>query len=570
MRKLHVFIFFLLFFSGFSKAQDKTEGAPVTIEISSKYLSPGQEYTLSGQTETGNKSLSVKIEILSGASVLETEEVKTDAAGKYGVTRKAPAGKGFYQAKATGADGKNSDTISFAVVSPVGVGKALAEHFSKPVAFALKGLEVADIIVSNLPLSTAREEFKEKYVELAGKLSGLREQSAEMQTEFVRLMEVLNGHPSVAPETEECFNELQDQIDEMQKEVTDFSWKLSQESQDITSTCDNLDFAIEAIGFASSLLNIESSLAMTVANFASNELITKALDGTVEDEDYRFVAQTTLNAATQVSNPVKLVLGVLLDLGKYVSQKTYDHYCEEMKGPFSGKFYAEFDAGEGMGVWEKYSMDMKGELTLRYDKDGNSKTGFTVTGEFKGAYTNYDFWADVNRVETLPPGIYIIDKRVIYPNSSYFPDREISFGRAEAIAPGNFRVKVKGVIKNDKLLLKFDDKAVINNIATFNKEFFRLIITAVNPALPIPLINVFSFPVAPARSVFVVGMGNEGQVFDLKDTRGKSYEQSKIENTGRRISAKKKFENERNISNNEIRLKTTLDVYIETEDYNEQ
>lgn len=55
-----------------------------------------------------------------------------------------------------------------------------------------------------------------------------------------------------------------------------------------------------------------------------------------------------------------------------------------------------------------------------------------------------------------------------------------------------------------------------------------------------------------ARSVFTVGLG-EGVEFELKAKGSQTY-------------AKKKFDNKRNISNDEIRLRTQLDVSIETED----
>ncbi len=555
MRKFYLFILAFSFSFGLSFAQEGTEGAPVTIEISSKYLSPKQEYTLSGQTETGNKSLSVTIEILSGSSVLETESVSTEITGKYKITRKAPADNGIYQAKVTGADGKISETLSFVVVSPVGASKALAKHFDKPLQLAQKGLETANVIVSSLPPSAAREEFKEKSEEIRQKLLVANERVDALKTEFVKLMEAATEHPSVLEEADKCIGELDGLMEEMRLEAERFSWQVSQKSQEAASNCDNLDFIIETLGYVSKLTSIASSVTETIVGFAKGEAISRTIDAAVTNDDLNFLANATVNAAMSVGDPVGAIIGFTFDLAAYCYKKMYKICCQEMKGPFTGRFYAEFQAGEGKGVWEKYSLAMKGELRLRYGRGGNSKTGFAVTGEFEGTYSDYDFWADVRKVEPLPKDIFLIDTKVLNPISSYVPGERRdgwTLGRIAPLVPGNFRIKVKGVVKDDKLLLKFDDEALVNQVTNAN-EFFQLIVIAGNPIVPIPLIKRFTFPVAPARSIFIVAMGNEGIELELETINGKT-------------GAKKKVKNERQISNNEIHLKTSLDITVQTQD----
>ena len=38
------------------------------------------------------------------------------------------------------------------------------------------------------------------------------------------------------------------------------------------------------------------------------------------------------------------------------------------------------DADPAKGMWNSYDMFMKGNLVLRYEKGGDSKTGFAVSG----------------------------------------------------------------------------------------------------------------------------------------------------------------------------------------------
>ncbi len=567
MRKLFIFTALILLSSGFSKAQEKTEGAPVIIKISSKFLSPGQEYTLSGQTQTGNQSLNVKIEILSGSSVLETEKVQTDATGKYETTRKAPANKGIYQAKVTGADGKRSDTISFAVAPSAGVSKALAEHFDKPIQLAQKGLETANLIVNSLPPSAAKEEFKIKYEDIYNRLSQANEQAEPLKSAFVKLMEAVAENPSVMPDAKKCIDELNGQMKEMQQETERFSWEVSQKSLEQASACDYMAFAVQTLNYVSKMTSIASGITETIMNFGKSEAVSYSIKEATSNEDLQFLANITIKAAISFGNPIGALIGSIVDLSSYVAQKMYKLFCAEMKGPFTGKFYAEFEAGQGKGVWEKYNMSMKGILTLRYGKGRNSQKGIAVTGEFEGYYYDYHFWADITAVEPLPKDILIIDQIIVNPSSGYFSDyitdidkknqekgkkREpVSLGPVAAMTPGNFRINVKGAIKNNKLLLTFDDKAPINQIKNMN-EYFQLILITANPIVPIPLIKTFSFPVAPARSIFIVGLGKEGQEFDLKGTE--------------EIYAEKKITGERTLSDGEIRLNTTLDIQMKTTD----
>lgn len=567
MRTKHFFIFLLLFPLGISKAQETTEGAPIVIRVSSKYLSPGQEYTLSGQTLTGNRSLSVTIEILSGTSVKETETVQTDTFGKYQLTRKAPSEKGIYLARATGADGKLSNVATFAVVNMSWMGEALAEQFDKPILLAQKGLDAAEMIVSALPPSNAKKEFKERYKDVYTKFSEVNEKMGTLKSSFVRLMKVAEQAPAVKEETEKCVDELDAQFEEMRKVTERFSWEVSQKSQDKVSVCEQIDLVLQALKYASFITNIASSISETIMNFAKSEAISGAIEYVTPNEDLQFAAGITVNAALAVSDPVGMVLGALLELTSYCTEQLYKIYCAEMKGPFTGKFYAEFEAGNGEGIWEKYSMGMKGELTLRYGRGGNPKSGFAVSGEFEGFFHDYQFWADVTKVEQLPRNMFLVDQIIINPVSGYFMDKKenldrkfeeegykrktVSLGPAAFLVPGNFHIKVKGVVKGYKLLLKFDDKSAINKITNLNEDF-KMVMIAANPVVPVPLIKTFHFPVAPARSVFIVGMKG-GIEFDLQRTDDQ-------------IDVRKRIDQKRSISNDEIRLRTQLDVSITTND----
>ena len=107
--------------------------------------------------------------------------------------------------------------------------------------------------------------------------------------------------------------------------------------------------------------------------------------------------------------------------------------------------------------------------------------------------------------------MFLVDQIIINPVSGYFMDKKenldrkfeeegykrktVSLGPAAFLVPGNFHIKVKGVVKGYKLLLKFDDKSAINKITNLNEDF-KMVMIAANPVVPVPLIKTFHFPVA--------------------------------------------------------------------------
>lgn len=577
----HLLLFVLIIISGRAGAQEISEGAPVSLTLSGKYFVPGTLYKISGQTEIGKSPVKVKTEIQKDGAVVETFDITTDGKGQFSASRKAPALTGNYTVKVTGADGKKNITATFVVSTAQAIQDALKNEVQGAVMMAFKGLDAAYAMVKKLPPSAASADFKKNYFNTRKGLDDVALKMMNADKDFNSLMGVAAKYPAVLEESQHYIGELETAVKDMENAKADFDKRIKQSEQE-AAICDQLNFISEAAGFISLVLDFQGRIGNIFVSIASDKVMPGALDRMdmsksglkgQELENAKFEVNSAQKALTSTALGFSSAIdfaktGFMLDFLQFCAKGMYGKFCDELKGPFTGSFRAEFDADEGM--WNSYDMAMKGQLVLRYEKGGNSNTGFAVTGEFEGVYTKYDFWEDFEKVEKLPKNMMLLQrKRVIatpidlsaLPAPTVSKDKEtgklktglVNFDInndvgmiARQMLPGSFRIKVKGVVKDNKITLKVDEGAVTNQMNTGQKN--KLILVAASPIVPVPMVKVFEFPMAPAKSVFAVGIGPE-QVFELQETEGQTM-------------AKKKIDNSRKLDNGSIRLRAILDITI--------
>jgi hypothetical protein len=555
------------------------EGAPVKLKLSGKYLAPKTNYVISGSTEIGKKPLELKVEIFQGKAAFDKSTVTTDAKGNFSLKKIAPEKNGPYLVKVTGADGKKFDTASFTVYNPSDIGNVLNKKLYKHIVLAMKGLDAADALVKKLPPSPTRDEFKQHYTDTRKGIDEGASKFLEARKDFVSFVNLAAKYPPVLEETQKYLNQLDASLNDLDAAEKNFEQQIRISEQN-AAICDQLNFLAEAAGFISLVLDFQGKLNNIFINLASDKVMPGAVDRMKitgmdgqELENAKFsinTAQKALTASAFGFNDFKNFAkqGFSLDFIQFCAKGFYGKFCQELKGPFTGTFRGEFD--EGLEMYQSYDMFMKGQLILRYEKGANSASGFAVTGEFEGVYTKYEFWEDFEKIEQLPKGLTLLMRKreTAKPiDLSAIPvptvSKDNNTGKAKAgftnfdinndvgmiarqLLPGSFRIKVKGIVKNDKLTLSIDESALTN--ATNQGQKNKLTIIAASPIVPIPLVKTFDFPMAPAKSVFIVSMGKE-QTFDLQTTNGQVISQKKIANS-------------RNLENNQIRLKGSLDITI--------
>jgi hypothetical protein len=178
------------------------------------------------------------------------------------------------------------------------------------------------------------------------------------------------------------------------------------------------------------------------------------------------------------------------DIAQIGTESMFAEYCEKYEGPMSALFHLEyFEQGER---WYAYDVRLDGRLVLRYQKGGTG-SDIPVRGEFEGAATKFTVWENLIILEPKFRR-YLVERRAFPPVAAPLPAELGLFGKMAASkldAPGvyYFNVPVEGVIRDDKLALKFDDDARADYDAKA-----EVIYIFMEPLLPIPELYVGRFP----------------------------------------------------------------------------
>ena len=212
-----------------------------------------------------------------------------------------------------------------------------------------------------------------------------------------------------------------------------------------------------------------------------------------------------------------LKTGLTGDIGQYLSKILYSKYCDDLKGPISVEFAADFY--NNGAIYSTYKVKLTGDLTLRFNKDAKLKTGTEITGEFSGFRTFYNFMEDVEKVEPFPNGSIAILRKRITPIAVNLNSIKNDLGIiVSSLVPGSFKVGVSALVAGDKLKLMIENNPIFDLETT---EHNQLVLVLTNAILPIPQIKTFDFPIASNKVMMRVALGEGGHTFDLKTVNGK-------------------------------------------------
>lgn len=571
-------LLFVLLLSCF-RVFSQTEGATISMSLSSEYTVPGATYFINGNTQVAKEPVTVKLSIKAPDNKVENIDIVTDSKGYFHVEKTATTPFGKYNLTVTTADNINSQQQELWVLDA----DAIQEEFEKSMAelanVADEGLVEADRLASLMPPSATKEEYQKISDQLKVQLANNKKQFQETTVAFGKYISALGKVPTAYSKAVPYINQIEEQQKLAKENEKNFKDKIAK-SKTNAAYCESLNYLVEAAGFISLYLDFERKIIGTMKNLLSDKAIPGAIDrhdwGKIqgqEQEDYKFKinsAQKTAFALTdKMDGLVKFIsTGLSLDLIQYVGKSVYGKFCAELKGPFTGSFRADFEAGGGQGPWNYYIMNMKGNIILRYEKGGDAQKGFAVKGEFEGVYTGYTFWEDFEKVEPIPPGMMLLAREVIMAKpidvsnisipkvtaangkttlSSKSIDINNDLGLlARQMLPGTFIIKLKGKVINNKVYLTLDKEAMPNytNIGQSN----QLVIVMAQPILPIPFVKTFDFPMAPARSIFFVGMGDQ-QIIELIQE-------------GEQSTGSKEINNVQTLDNGNITVRTKLSIKI--------
>ena len=183
--------------------------------------------------------------------------------------------------------------------------------------------------------------------------------------------------------------------------------------------CDQIDIIINGLKFCDFYLGLVTTPGKFFVDWAKENVPTKlvsmipatrrtpATQQAIESAWKGFVTfspsagKLSGAAAVKASGPENFTAGyefargaqtMLFDLSQYVANRFFEKYCQQFQGPVSGTMSAEF-YHEGQ-TWWRYTVEIQGQLTLRYPKDA-SGDAIALTGEFVGNATKFRSWDDI-------------------------------------------------------------------------------------------------------------------------------------------------------------------------------
>lgn len=181
--------------------------------------------------------------------------------------------------------------------------------------------------------------------------------------------------------------------------------------------CDQIDIIINGLKFCDFYLSMVTTPGKFFVDWAKENVPTKlvsmipaarrtpATQQAIESAWKGFVtfqpSQAKLTGMPGASGAEKFSAGyefargaqtMLFDLSQYVANRFFEKYCQQFQGPVSGTMSAEF-YHQGQAWW-RYTIEIQGQLTLRYPKDA-AGDAIALTGEFTGNAVKFRSWDDI-------------------------------------------------------------------------------------------------------------------------------------------------------------------------------
>jgi len=455
---------------------DISKRAPISLETDSPSVPSGSTIVLRGKTIAIDARRPIGIVVtwlrpLSAAKAAGSAPAPESLSAPYGVDGAfqlayRTSSEGVYRASATSPDGSGNASTEFRVS---GFGEWSAEQ-SKAVGEALDAsselVDALEQLVAAQQDSPARRRFEDK-------LKPLRKALAERKTVGKSVADSLDFYGRIAGEVglaAPAFEPLTRAVKEFRRESAEVLVQIraaTAEAKARNRGCEDLVKVEEGFKLLSTMINFaskfhETLLAFTI-DFATSVAANKApascgdsckfaLTQAVKQRDW---IKTGAEQARERSFAAKAffdgVPGFLADTGAFASHALFDHYCERFEGPLDAATKVEFfKNGE---IWWRYTIKIKGLMTLAYKKGADPKQPIPMAGHLVGTGTEFTVAEDALRVlhARLLAGATVIG-RTTAPIG--FPFLDFPGAVALQSVPTAFFMVVEGELANGVLKLK--------------------------------------------------------------------------------------------------------------------
>ncbi len=511
-----------------------TEGNPVLVKAA-PYIAPENgPVEISGTVASTKKEQQVSIVITLPGSQDLVYKINTNAGGSFLFTFTNTAQQGLYTVSATPEDGKITAKDSFYILSTKAVATEIQKTQSKITTTIQRSIEVFLNKAKDLPKDDGLNERINKLDALKIKLSKTKSDDESIATQLKDLLEEWKKAPAALAYIQKTHIKKLDVLREEVNEKMPLIEKKISQFENVSKTCELINLTTELFGYISFCLDFKGRGINIVNNLLSDKVLPGMLDRDPvigSDETAKMKINTTQKSLIAITGGAAgtvefLKTGLSGDIGQYLSKILYAKYCDDLKGPISVEFAADFyNNGQ---IYSTYKVKLKGDLTLRFNKDARLKEGTEITGEFSGFRTFYNFMEDVEKVEPFPAGSVVMLRKTITPIAADLNKIKNDLGIVvSSLVPGSFKVAVSALVSGSKLQLHVVNNPIFDLETTENN---RLVLVLANALLPIPNIKTFDFPIASNKIMLRVALGEGGHSFDLKNEKGKYTLKTTISN----------------------------------------
>lgn len=477
---------------GVAQSQLEKAPAPIAVAVTPSPAAAGSSVSIHGSSIVLDGFTTIQIAVHPPQGEPAALKAELNASGEF-TTSYTVASAGSYKVVATSPDGKATAEANISVIAAVGVTEQSTQAMQQQVAEARDGVTRLAEVISQQQPSPPQAELTEMLEDLA---AGLEQAPVvKLRQGLVPLDKLIQQHPAALSELQPAYDALAEAAataEEMTPELRD-----RLQNVQVNRLCEDIHVANEALGFVSLAMSATLSAVTTLMNVFVDKTLPDRVLGSVPElaanPGQKFVIAELIKqaygGAQGYASFAQAQVGLVNDIAQFATESMFAEYCEKYEGPISALFHLEyFEQGER---WYAYDVKLDGRLVLRYQKGGTG-SDIPVRGEFEGAATKFTVWENLIILEPKFRR-YLVERRAFPPVAAPLAAELGLFGKTAASklgAPGvyYFNVPVEGVIRDDKLALKFDDALVDYDAKA------EVIYIFMEPLLPIPELYVGRFP----------------------------------------------------------------------------
>lgn len=485
----------------------------VTLELSSSSIFTGSAIRFTGESIRYKQYGSVEISI-NGPSVNELRTATLGSNGEFVLDWTATEATGDFTVTVKSSDKKSKRTATFTVQGIDWMDNWGDENIEET-RKAYDNLEVQVSGAKEKISPKDRAELEKKLGEVKKKVDGLVKLFSDLNTAGKATASLARKLKRMPPSFKRELSDLGTTLSTHARQMAEINKKAQHTPSDVT-ICEYLVMVNEACAAFSAVSNVATlNIWGIVKNIALDKGVPKAT-GEINEaaggikapydfplkEASKIFATSKIDAESLVSTMGKA--GIAGDLVQFASDVLMKLYCGTFSGEMIHDYTINFKNNNGE-TWWKYGVKMKGNVSLRYPKEGAEKGIIKMKGCIEGNATSFSFYQNVAVEESFKMGtkekIEVVELKVIKPPAVPFVSSQadkFGFGAAARTlaTPASFYILIDAEYDPDNKTIKlFINKAVMDFSTLIKNTFIFLL---VGPDL-LPYIKRMDFPIHPAR-----------------------------------------------------------------------